>query len=77
MAELEVAVILLDILPIFPMLFPLLAFFDKPTAVRPIRLKLIKIVQRQIPIPPAQDAHLLTKCLISFIVIHLASNCFY
>src|SRR5712692_54976 len=72
----EAAEFVVVILPIPPMLFPLLAFFDKPTAVAPITLKLINIVHMQIPIPPAQEAHLLKKRFISF-VASFGSNCFY
>jgi hypothetical protein len=44
---------------IFPILYIPLAFFDTPTTAEPTILKLIKIVHRQIPIPPEAQAHLL------------------
>jgi hypothetical protein len=72
----EAGEIVVVILPISSMPLPLLAFFDKPTAAAPITLKLINIVHKQIPIPPAQEVHLLRKRFISF-VASLGSNCFY
>ena len=43
-AEFVVVDKLIDILSIFPMLLVALTFFDKPTAVAPMTLKLIKII---------------------------------